>query len=355
LVGGQNFDGTYTSMTGMGMFTQTYSNQIRKFELSDNGTTITINHLPTVTDTVNLHRRDYNMVSQIMPNGHEGLTAFSGVFQYTADIPYLNCVNIDSSGHSVNNSFSEYYNNYQCANLPVYAASNNEMHTLFFGGIAQYFDNSGVLTQDNNVPFVKTIARVTRTSNGTMSEYKLPVEMPALLGAGSEFIPTQGLPYYSNGVLQLDNLNNDTTLVGYIFGGISSPSANVFTTGMMGNNGTSASNNIFKIFLVKPSTSTGVQQLNSQSKGTIQLQVYPNPNDGYIHLNYFISKQTSVLIAIRDMNGKVIKEQTIDNPTLGLNHSTFESPDFLSDGSYFITVKTNTETVTQKVFIHQHK
>jgi hypothetical protein len=54
------------------------------------------------------------------------------------------------------------------------------MHTVFFGGIAQYYDSLGILVQDNNVPFVKTIARVTRDASGTMAEYKLPIVMPTL-------------------------------------------------------------------------------------------------------------------------------------------------------------------------------
>lgn len=85
---------------------------------------------------------------------------FSGVFQPIVDLPYLNSVTIDSQGYTIDNSFQQYYNHYHCAVLPMYSASNNEMHNIFFGGIAQYYDDLGVLVQDNNVPFVKTIARV---------------------------------------------------------------------------------------------------------------------------------------------------------------------------------------------------
>ena len=157
-----------------------------------------------------------------MPNGEQGLTAFSGVFQVDADLPFLNCVNIDSSGYTVQDSFSQYYNHYHCAVLPLYSESNNEMHTVFFGGIAQYYDDGGQLTQNDSVPFVNTIARVTRDINGNMAEYKLPVEMPELLGAGSEFIPKLDLEHYENEVFKLDDFNADTTLVGYIYGGINS-------------------------------------------------------------------------------------------------------------------------------------
>lgn len=230
LTGGQKFIGRYNPMGpthGPG-FVQIYTNASRKFTIFDNGVTLSVTHLPAIVDAANLHRRDYNVVPQIMPTGQEGLTAFSGVFQVGVDLPYLNCVNIDSTGHTVNNAFSQYYNHYHCAHIPIYSASNNEMHTVFFGGIAQYYDSLGILVQDNNVPFVKTIARVTRDASGTMAEYKLPIAMPTLLGAGSEFIPINTLPHYSNEVFKLDNFTADTTLVGYIYGGISSTAANIF-------------------------------------------------------------------------------------------------------------------------------
>ncbi|MBK9338535.1 MAG: hypothetical protein IPM98_19195 [Lewinellaceae bacterium] len=154
LVGGQRFMGRYNPMGpthGPG-FVQEYTDQIRSFLIFDNGTSLAAGHFPPATDPTNLHRRDYNVTAQIMPNGQEGLTAFSGVFQPTVDLPFLNCVNIDSSGYAVNNDFSQYYNHYHCAVLPLYSAQNNAMHTVFFGGIAQFYDSLGTLVQDNNVP-----------------------------------------------------------------------------------------------------------------------------------------------------------------------------------------------------------
>ena len=60
LIGGNKFDGNYNPMGGP-TYTQVYTDAIRKFNLSDNGTSITITHLPTLTDATNLHRRDYNV------------------------------------------------------------------------------------------------------------------------------------------------------------------------------------------------------------------------------------------------------------------------------------------------------
>lgn len=145
------------------------------------------------------------------------------------------------------------------------------MHNVFFGGIAQYYDSLGILVQNNNVPFVKTIARVTRNSMGTMTEYKLPIEMPSLLGAGAEFIPITGVPHFNNEVLKLDDFTSDSTLVGYIFGGISSTAANVFFS----NTGTqsSASSQLFKVYVLKE-LPVGIHELNKQSIGTLKVQVF---------------------------------------------------------------------------------
>jgi hypothetical protein len=261
LTGGQRFEGRYNPMGGRS-YIQNYTNSIRRFKLVDNGSEISVIHLPGFTDSTNLHRRDYNVIPQILPDGQEGLTAFSGVFQVNADLPFMNCVNIDSIGYIVVNEFAQYYSQYHCAHIPLFSSETNEMHNLFFGGIAQYRDSAGVLIQDDNVPFVKTISRVTRDTEGRMAEYKLPVEMPGFLGAGAEFIPVENIPEYKNGVIKLDKIRADSTLVGYIFGGIESPDSNIFWS----NDGTQSSANhvIYKVFIVK-SKQSDAHTLNALS------------------------------------------------------------------------------------------
>lgn len=349
LVGGHNFDGTYHHMSGMGMFTQTYTNAIRKFTLSDNGTTITVGHLPGIVDSANLHRRDYNLVPQVMPGGHEGITAFSGVFQVAADLPYLNSVDIDSSAHAPNNAFSQYYNHYQCAFLPVYSAQAAEMHTVFFGGMAQYYDVSGVLTQDDNVPFVNTIARVTRHSNGSMDETKLPATLPSLLGAGSALLLAPGLPTYPNHVVNLDLLTADTTLVGYVYGGISSPNPNVFMS-MMGGNGTTATNQIFKVYLVQ-GTATGMDRPNAQSTGSLQMQLGPNPGNGKVIVHFSLITGGPVRIDLLDESGKLIGEEDILELEAGRHSHQLNLGDRLVAGAYLVRVSTAQEVATQRIVI----
>lgn len=352
LVGGQKFIGRYNPMGpthGPG-FIQEYTDQIRRFKIIDDGNTLSVVHLPSLTDTDNLHRRDYNVAPQIMPDGQEGLTAFSGVFQKTVDLPYLNCVNIDSSGYAVNNSFSQYYNHYHCAFLPLYSAGANEMHTVFFGGIARFYDSLGTLVQDNNVPFVRTIARVTRTADGVMAEYKLPVEMPALLGASSEFIPLESLPVYANGVVRLDDLSSDTTLAGYVYGGIASTAPNIFWI----NTGAEsvASSQIFKVFVVR-NASSATHELNTQSIGHLRLQVFPNPNNGVFGVKFHLEKATTAHLSIADASGKLLARETLHNLVTGENIVTRQMPAIRTGSSYFVTLETATERATVKTVVQE--
>jgi hypothetical protein len=349
LVGGNKFDGRYNPMGGPS-YTQVYTNQIRRFTIADDGVTMTINHLAGFTDAANLHRRDYNAVPQIMPDGKEGITAFSGVFQATADVPFLNCVNIDSAGYAPDAAFSQYYNHYHCASLPVYSASANEMHNVFFGGIAQYYDNAGVLTLDNLVPFVKTIARVTRSSAGVMTEYKLPVEMPGLLGAGSEFIYADGVPSYANHVLKLDDLVADTTLAGYIYGGINSSAPNIFNI----NTGTesTANDQLIKVYVVK-GASAGADMVNAQSTSELKLQVYPNPNKGDIHISFFVAKASDVLIYIKDIHGVLVEKRTLKNLAAGGHLVTHTLKEGDTEGTYLVTVETPDAKGTQQIILRR--
>jgi hypothetical protein len=350
LTGGQRFDGRYNPMGpdhGPG-FSQVYTNAIRKFRIKEDGVKWTITHLPSVIDGVNLHRRDYNVVPQIMPNRQEGLTAFSGVFQVTIELPYLNSVNIDSAGYIVNNDFKQYYNHYHCAHIPLYSFKENKMHTVFFGGIAQYYDSAGVLIQDNNVPFVKTIARVTRDEKGVMSEYKLPVEMPALLGAGSEFIPVEKLPKYNNEVIKLDELNDDTTLVGYIYGGISSVAMNVFFS----NSGTqsSATNRIFKVYVIKKKVSVNLS--SEGAKSLLPMQVFPNPNDGSFVLKFNLQMPSDVKLSIYDLSSQILETTILKNMNAGENTLNRSIKKGTSTGIYFISLETASEKATHKISIN---
>lgn len=350
LVGGQKFLGRYNPMGpdhGPG-FIQQYTDQIRKFNLEDNGQNITVSNYQSVTDASAFHRRDYNVIPQILNDGAEGLSIFSGVFQPNANIPFLNSTTIDSKSYVVDNSFAQYYNHYHSAVLPVYSQITNEMHNVFFGGIAQYYDEAGVLVQNDEVPFVKTIARVTRDNKGNLAEYKLPVEMPALLGAVSEFILLPNIPQYANEVIKLDKLNSDTTLVGHIYGGIASKLHNVFfvNTGKE----STASNTLFKVYIIRNAAAT-TDKLNPQSINGLQMQVYPDINEGLFTINFSLKKTANVELQINDAEGKILKKEILKGLKTGQNSITKIVQAIKPGKSYWVTVKTPYAQSAQKIII----
>ncbi len=352
MVGGQLFEGRYNPMGpshGPG-FTQEYTESIQKFEITDDGSTLAIANYTETVDAANLHRRDYNMVPQVFPNGDYGFTAFSGVFRPDVDLPWHNSVDITEAGYTVNNSFDQLLNQYHSANLPIYDQTNNEMHTLFFGGMARYYyDQNGTLIDDENVPFVKTISLVTRDGNGAMTEQSLSLQMPAFLGSGAEFIPSEEVDYINEEVLDLDALTpNQPTLVGYIFGGIESTAENIFFI----NDGTqsSASTRLFKVYITA-ATSTGILGNTVTGEDVFELQVFPNPADSQSTACLMSKYLTNGNLEIFDAKGQLIK--TIAVESIHNKHQHFDlGIDQLSSGTYLVRFN-NSVFSTSKTLVVQ--
>jgi len=104
-----------------------------------------------------------------------------------------------------------------------------------------------VRRQDDNVPFVTTISRVTRTADGTFSEHVLPISMPDFAGTSAEFIPNTDLPRSETGVFLMDLPMSAPVVIGHIVGGIISPVANPFSFNQTQQ--TSADSRIFRIWI----------------------------------------------------------------------------------------------------------
>lgn len=335
LCGGQLFEGRYNPMgpnNGPG-FIQQYTDEIRTFKIVDDGINLSVQDYNAQNDPANLHRRDYNMSPQVFPNGTHGFTMFSGVFD-ASDLPFLNSVDIMNGNYTVNNSFNQYLSHYHSGKVPVYDSINNTMHTVFFGGMSQYtMDTEGVLTQDDEVPFVKTISVVTRNSDGTMEEKMLDIEMPAFLGSGAEFIPiTDENIFLEKEIVKLNNING-RTLVGYIYGGIESSAKNIFfsNTGVQSN----ASSQIFKVYISKKNQATTLVEVNTEN--TFEMEIFPNPSAEFITLKANFSKNSQNTVVIYDLAGKEIKRQEIKklNGTQEVNIDISN----ISRGDYIILLK----------------
>jgi hypothetical protein len=179
------------------------------------------------------------------------------------------------------------------------------MYSIFYGGMSQYYYDQGNLVQDDNVPFVNTISMVSRDSNGDLAEFVLPEVMPSLEGASAEFIPNHDLPYTTSEVLRLNDLSGDSSIIGYILGGIHSNSLNPFTANNTAD--TEASSTLYAVKLRSTNVDTSTTAIRVRTnEDQFHFQVSPNPASKQINLTFNLAKLVGVDCFITDMTGKIL-------------------------------------------------
>jgi hypothetical protein len=181
-----------------------------------------------------------------------------------------------------------------------------------------------------------------------MAEYKLPVEMPALLGASAEIIPDDAIPLLPNHVVDYSSVTTDTVLAGYMVGGIISTAPNIFTI----NTGAESSTftTIYKVYLTR-STSAGVDVVNKQSVDDLEFQIYPNPNDGILYISFHLGEQDKVLLTVRNVSSKKNKELYYPAMQPGKQTLRIALDASNASGLYTVTLKTSKKEITQNVVI----
>ena len=245
LVFGQDFQGLYNGANSDGV--QIYSNEVRGFRIIDSGKSLAIADYQAQRDPVNFRRRDGNLGAVIFPDGRQGLTAYGGVFTL-AVLPYRNPIVIAPNGVArLDTSFQQYFSQYDAPLVPLYDARTKAMATVSIGGIGLYRYDYATQTPilDTGVPFVSTVSAIVRRADGSTQEYITPDPLPGRYGAEASYFAAPGVPTYSNGVVNLDQLHGPTTL-GYIYGGIFSKVDNTTDPAKQ----TTASNVVFKVTLI---------------------------------------------------------------------------------------------------------
>jgi hypothetical protein len=172
--------------------------------------------------------------------------------------------------------------------------------------------------------------------------------MPAYLGAASEFIVNPTLQTFSNGTIQLNSFTSDTTLLGYIYGGIQSSAANIFwvNTGVE----SKASNLIYPIYLIK--NESAKTNLNNQSSNTFQLQIYPNPVEDELSVSFTVPTAGNVEITIENLMGEIAFTRTLKNVSAGEYFRKIRFKNLNRGAIYYIKVTINGKTVTQKMLVN---
>lgn len=244
LIMGQNFTGQYTPASD-----GSYTDQVRRFKIIDNGKDLSIKPKDPSPQDPNLRRRDLNVVpviQEVIGVSIPSFIAFSGVF--TPDVGIWTVpVLINHSGKpkmpdpAKAKTFKQGMNNYVCATLGLFSGNTGEMFVTFFGGISYgFFTPSGFHT-DEEFPFINQVTTIKYQMKNNFKQYLMDAAYPVipstgsnpgnplLFGAGAEFFPVDNLPTYDNGVIKLDHLGHEPFVIGHIVGGIQSTKPNTDT------------------------------------------------------------------------------------------------------------------------------
>lgn len=345
LVGGHTFMGSYNPMgpdQGPG-FEQAYTDEIRKFKISKN-VNYTVQILLSAHDEMHLHRRDYNLIP-FLQDDERKLMAYSGVFKNSVDLPWLYPVSISSAGHAPVDHFTQYYNHYSCAHLAIYDEEDQSTRTIFFGGIAQFYEEDGILVQDNDVPFVNTISEVSTAANGQMAEIKLDIEMPGFLGAGSVFVPSHDLLLVDDQILDGSQIADEWIDVGYIYGGIRSTMPNIFWVNSGGES--HASQTIYKVSIRKNNKDTDVRRSTDQLPF---LHYYPNPENQTVRIIMDVERPVDHILTIADTSGNVVHTQVFAASQFTSGRNILTATDAkVGYGPFVYTMKSDGTLIERKV------
>jgi hypothetical protein len=201
-----------------------------------------------------------------------------------------------------------------------------------------------MLVQDNDVPFVNTIADVSRSIDGQLKETVLDATMPGYLGAGSEFIFSKESDQLMEGILSGSSIGGSYTDVGYIYGGIRSSLSNIFWI----NNGnqSEASSTIYKVAIRKRNTSN-TEELNGVAEKVL---FYPNPAQKFVKMSIEMENAESIQVDIYNIEGVQIHSHKIPKSEVHIGHNLFvlDKVD-IGYGAFVYKVSFEGNTVTRKV------
>ncbi len=343
LVGGNRFDGRYNPR-GFDTYTQTYTTMIQKFTLDNSGSSPVLIDYEFINDPDHLRRRDYNLVPYLFTDGRPGYLISSGVFRTDANLPFLYPVEIDETGYRPVPDLNQLLSHYHSPKFAFFDSDKQMLHMVFLGGLAQYYYDEDVLVQDNRVPFVNTISRVSRDADGRFSEHLLTTTMPGFKGTSAEFIPNPDLMTNETGVILLDGSNDDQILVGYMAGGIVSPILNPFEENRT--HETYADPTLYEIWLLR-NASTNLPPEDSPTHFQL-LPNYPNPFNPSTSIRFALPEPGMVTLTVYNLMGEKVAIPLDEIRGAGWHDVRFNAGS-LTSGVYIIRLAATDRTASQKI------
>lgn len=341
IVGGHKFEGRYSDQNN-GLFTQTYTNSIRQFDIYNDIVFAPINNTELV-DTNNLHRRDLNVVRMAF-NDTAHLVILGGVFRKDKALPFTkplvyNGLSLDTIVYG-----DQQYNQYTSAHFVIQQDENNA-GVVLLGGMGTH---NHQFQYDSLVPFVKSIVteRFYYSTNfndyNQIGEYYVPDTMPGFLGTNAIFVPGTVLPTDSLGAYNLYDLPvmeyEPRKFAGYLFGGIRGTAPN--------NAVSSANDTIYRVYF-KGKNTLGVEEIPNAL--TLK-NLYPNPAGNATTLQMDLKKPQTVGITVYGIDGKLQTTAYTGNLGSGSQTITLNTGN-LAAGMYILKIETPYGTLTKRLAV----
>jgi hypothetical protein len=249
LVGGQRFDGEYAAFPAPGQ--QAYTDAVRSFRIVDDGAALALADYAEAVNPDLLHRRDGNIGPVVGPDGTAAFVLYGGVFQPDAFLPFRTPVTFDGDA-LVESPYQARFGHYTTALLPLHDAAHGTMHTVFFGGMGLFYvdEATGLVEQDNLVPFLRDVSVLSIGADGATAERVLD-PLPGYLGTNSYVFLDPAVPVTEHGVIALNALTGRTR-VGFFTGGLAADAPNPGWQPLTGT--TWASDRLFALYVTPLAT-----------------------------------------------------------------------------------------------------
>jgi len=160
---------------------------------------------------------------------------------------------------------------------------------------------------------------------------------------------SQDLNELGNGLVQLtsEQQSMDSVLVGYIYGGISSSEKNVFWSNAV----LSSAANVWMEVYYYPELNNTV--VNEHSLNGLQWQIYPNPFNNKVVVQFNAMGSESVQLTWRDLSGRIIEQTQLNEVKKGKNDFVYEDKSNWLGGTFLLTIQVGNYTATQKVIFEE--
>ena len=242
LAGGRQFFGDFDEQGELSIEFNT-TNEVFSFLLEKNDSIWTLSSEKMIDYKDDFETAIASYVPQVFPDGKTGISIFlNNPDGYSKNLEWMNIFNF---GYSTYVDSSRNIANYHSTIIPVYDAETKRMHSIFIGGCDEYFCSIGENYAPDKIDYYESFVR---DENGKVTVTRSQMDAYLAKGRDAQFILNQNIPQYPNKVIDLEKITDDRQLLGYIYGGATTPGM------MLSNDGSvldTPSNQLFKVYITK--------------------------------------------------------------------------------------------------------